>query len=69
MKKILINYFILVCIITGITESLVKFNNTKYIVQYIDDAQLETEIVNSAQLDSLINILESSKTKYWVEDY
>lgn len=44
-------------------------NEKKYIVQYIDAAQLETEIVNSTQLDSLINILESSKTKYWIEDY
>lgn len=41
----------------------------EYIVQYLDDGEMKTEIVKENDLDDLKITLDSSGTQYWIEVY
>ncbi len=41
----------------------------EYIVQYLDDGEMKTEIIKENDLDDLKITLDSSGTQYWIEVY
>ena len=45
------------------------FTDKEYIVQYLDDGEMKTEIVKENDLDDLKITLDSSDTQYWIEVY
>jgi hypothetical protein len=45
------------------------FTDKEYIVQYLDDGEMKTEIVKENDLDDLKITLDSSGTQYWIEVY
>ena len=44
-------------------------SDREYIVQYLDDGEMKTEIVKENDLDDLKITLDSSGTQYWIEVY
>ena len=45
------------------------FTDKEYIVQYLDNGEMKTEIVKENDLDDLKITLDSSGTQYWIEVY
>ena len=45
------------------------FTDKEYIVQYLDNGEMKTEIVKESDLDDLKITLDSSGTQYWIEVY
>lgn len=70
MKKKLIQIsYIFILVLIGII--LIHFiTPKKYIVQYVFEGDLQTEIIEgNNQLDSLKKNLDSTDTEYWIDVY
>ncbi len=67
-KKIkLVTIAILLIIAAGLY--LNPAGDREYIVQYLDDGEMITEIVTENDLNDLKITLDSSGTQYWIEVY
>lgn len=62
-----IGIIILLVIVGYLCLSL--FTDKEYIVQYLDDGEMKTEIVKENNLNDLKITLDSSGTQYWIEVY